>query len=72
MVTFVPSTVTLRAPDSCGSPEASAIRAGTTDSRVSVASTPAITRSGLKVPMALASTFAVVIAHEPCRASSVT
>src|SRR6185312_7920974 len=57
--TLSPSTVTLRAWESCGTSSTSANMAGTTDIRESVASEPATTTSHSSVPSAAASTFVV-------------
>src|SRR5262249_47600807 len=72
MVTVEPSTVTLRACESCGTDNASATRAGTTETRVSVASDPAITRSYSNVPSAFAMILAVWMASGPWIAGSLT
>jgi hypothetical protein len=72
IVTFAPSTRSVRALVSWGSASSSASMAGTAPVVPSLASSPARIRSNSPtVPITLASALAVCTAHEPCSAGSV-
>ena len=64
MVTVEPSTSTLRAPDSCGTPSFSLSSAAMIDSRASVDSEPQTTRSYSSVPSAAATSLVLARAIE--------